>query len=190
MSHAPKKFYDFRRFLWMGVVIVLTFSSCLGLRMLINRENLSASTIQAEGLATAAARIASPTPPAWAQFVQLSLFPHIEGDILVAEGFTDLPNRTLLMYEVTEVSPEPRVVNGTMPVLDGRYARKINLTGWHAGTIAIWVGFQTQVGNSEKQPGEIIERFGEMGEFLYGENVTEGGGLKRVEVMKTVEYSP
>ena len=190
MSHTPKKFYDFRRFLWMGLAIVLTFSSCLGLRMLINRGNLSASTIQAEELATAAARIASPTPPAWAQFVQLSLFPHLEGNMLVVEGVTDLPNRTLLMYEVTQVSPESQVVNGTMPVLDGRYARKINLTGWHAGTIAVWVGFQTRVDNSEEQPEEIIERFGEMGEFLYGENVTEAGGLKRVQVMKRVEYSP
>jgi hypothetical protein len=36
----------------------------------------------------------------------------------------------------------------------------------------------------------VIERFGEMGEFLYGENVTETGGLKRVEIMKTVEFSP
>ena len=190
MRYAPKKAYDFRRYVWVVAIGVVSFGSCLGVRMLVNQRNLSASTIRAEEIATAAARLASPTPPAWAQSVQLSLFPHIEGNILVVEGRTDLPPRTLLLHKVAEVSSAPKIINGTMPVLDGTYGRKINLTGWHAGTIAVWVGFQTRVGNNEKQPEESIQRFGEMGEFLYGENVSEADGVKRVEVLKTVEYSP
>ena len=77
-----------------------------------------------------------------------------------------------------------------MPVLDGRYLRQVDLNGWHAGTIAVWVGFQTVLDGTDKQPEEIIERFGQMGEFLYGENVTETDGFKRVEIMETLEFSP
>ena len=108
----------------------------------------------------------------------------------MVEGNTDLPNRTLLLYEVREVSGVPKVVNGIMTVLDGRFARQVDLTGWNADTIFVWVGFQTLLNGNEKQPEEVIERFGEMGEFLYGDNVTEANGLKWVEVSQIVQRLP
>ena len=187
MPRAPKKPYSFRRLKWIGIAAVLTFCGYLGAIMFANRDNPSAvPTIRVEEIETAAADMAS---PASAQAVQLSLFPSIEGNLLIIEGFTDLPDRAILMYEVKQVSANPTVLNGTLPVLDGKFSRQVDLTGWHAGTISVWVGFQTLLEQGEKQPDEVIERFGEMGEFLYGENVTETGGLKRVEVMKTVEFS-
>ena len=191
MSQATKETFRFRKWMWIGVAVAVCFCSCLGIVMFANRENPSAvPTIWVEDLATAAASLASPTPLDSAQTVHLSLFSHIEGDMLTIEGLTDLPNRAILMYEVSEVSPNPTIVEGTVPVLDGRYSRQVDLTGWPAGTIAIWVGFQTLLEHGEKQPSDVIERFGEMGEFLYGENITETDGLKRVEVMNTLEFTP
>jgi hypothetical protein len=125
--------------------------------------------------------------PASVQPVHLTLNPSMQGSLLIVEGRTDLPNRALLLYEVTEISAAPRTESGTMPVLDGRYARQVDITGWTADTILIWVGFQTLLQGDEQQPEEVIARFGEMGEFLSGDNVTEANGLKRVEVSQTVE---
>lgn len=180
-----------RRLIWMGVAAGMTFCACLAFIMFANRDNPSAvPTLRVEELATAAATIASPTAPASAQVVELTLNPRIQGTLLLIEGQTNLPNRALLLYEATQVSSNPIVVTGTMPVLDGRYLRQVDLSGWHAGTIAVWVGFQTVLDGNDKQPEEIIERFGQMGEFLYGENVTETDGFKRVEIMETLEFSP
>ncbi len=180
-----------RRLIWTGVAAAMTFCACLAFIMFANRDNPSAvPTLRFEELATAAANIASPTAPASAQVVELTLNPRIQGNLLLIEGQTNLPNRALLLYEATQVSSNPIVVTGLMPVLDGRYLRQVDLNGWHAGTIAVWVGFQTVLDGTDKQPEEIIERFGQMGEFLYGENVTETDGFKRVEIMETLEFSP
>jgi hypothetical protein len=188
---TPKEPYSLRRLTWIAVAAVMSFCACLGFIMFANRDNPSAiPTLRVEEMATAATGIAGPPTPESAQIVQLTLHPFVQNNLLMVEGTTDLPNRTLLLYEVREVSTVPQIVNGIMPVLDGRYARQVDLTGWHADTIAVWVGFETLLGGNEKQPEEVIERFGEMGEFLYGDNVTEINGLKRVEVSQTVQRLP
>jgi hypothetical protein len=188
---APKNPYSLRRLMWIGAAAVLTLCGCLGFIMFANRDNPSAiPTLQVEEIATAATNLAGPPTPASAQFVHLTLNPYLQNNLLMVEGMTDLPDRTILMYEVREVSAVPMVFNGTMPVLEGRYARQVDLTGWHADTIFIWVAFQTLLDSNEGQPEEVIERFGEMGEFLYGDNVTEANGFKRVEVSQTVQRLP
>ena len=190
-SDAPKKPYSLSRLKWITIAAIATFCACLGFITFANRDNPSAvPTIRVEDLETSAASLASPTPPANAQTVHLSLNPYVQGNLLIIEGFTDLPNRTLLLYEAREVSTNAHVATGVATVLDGRYLREVDLTGWHAGTIAVWVGFQTLLNGNEQQPEEVLTRFGEMGEFLYGENVTETSGLKRVEISQTVEFSP
>lgn len=184
----PKGPYSLRRLTWIGIAAVLSLCACLGLIMFANRDNPSAvPTLRVEEIATAATNLAGPSMPASAQPVHLTLNPYRQGSLLIVEGTTDLPNRTLLLYEVTEISAAPRTESGTMPVLDGRYARQVDITGWTADTIVVWVGFQTLLHGSEQQPEEVIARFGEMGEFLYGDNVIEIDGLKRVEVSQTVE---
>lgn len=188
---APKKPYSLNRLKWIAIAAVATLCACLAFIMFANRDNPSAvPTLRVEDLETSAASLASPRPPANAQSVQLSLNPYLQGNLLIIEGSTDLPNRALLMYEARQISTNPNVATGTVPVLDGRYLRQVDLTGWHEGTIAVWVGFQTLLSGNEKQPDEVLARFGEMGEFLYGENVIETGGLKRVEISQTVEFSP
>lgn len=179
------------RFIWIGLAAILFVCAILAFIMFANRDNPSAvPTIQVEALATAATHLASPPVPDSAQFVELRLNPRILGNLLFIEGQTNLPNRALLVYEASEVSANPKVETGSMPVLDGKYLREVDLSGWQAGTIAVWVGFQTVLDGSERQPEEVIERFGELGEFLYGENVKESGGLRRVEAMQTIEFVP
>jgi hypothetical protein len=114
----------------------------------------------------------------------------VQNNLLIIEGMTDLPARTLLLYEVSEVSATPKVASGTMPVLERRYSRQVDITGWNADTLVVWVGFQTLLNGNEQQPDAVIEQFGERGEFLYGDNVTELNGLKRVEVSQTVQRLP
>lgn len=170
---------------------VLTLCACLGLIMFANRDNPSrVPTLRVEEIATAATGMADPPTPESAQFVQLILNPNVQNNLLMVEGATNLPDRTLLLYEVREVSEVPKVVNNTMPVLEGRFARQVDLTGWNADTIFVWVAFQTLLDGNEQQPEEVIERFGEMGEFLYGDNVIEANGLKRVEVSQTLQRLP
>lgn len=183
---------NLRQLAWTGITAALILCACLAFIMFANRDNPSAvPTLIVEDLKTAVANatVGAATPES-AQTVELSLSPRILGNLLLIEGQTDLPNRTLLLYEATAVSSAPKVETGTLDVLDGRYLRQVDLQGWQAGTIAVWVGFQTLLPNNQKQPETVIEKFGEMGEFLYGENVTEHGGFKSVEVTETVEFAP
>ena len=191
-TSSPKQPYNLRRLAWIGLTAALTLCACLAFIMFANRDNPSAvPTLVVEDLETAVANatIAAATPES-SQTVELSLNPRILGHFLIIEGQTDLPNRTLLMYEAAEVSSDPKIETGTLDVLDGRYLRQVDIQGWHAGTIAVWVGFQTLLPNGQKQSETVIEKFGEMGEFLYGDNVTEVNGLKRAEVTQTLEFVP
>lgn len=188
---SPKEPYSLSRLKWIAAAAVLTLCACLGFIMFANRDNPSAvPTLRVEDLATAATSLVGPSTPESGQFVHLTLNPYVQNNLLIVEGMTDLPARTLLLYEVREISAAPKVLNGTMPVQERRYSRQVDLTGWNADTIIVWVGFQTLLSGNEKQPEEVIERFGEMGEFLYGDNVTEANGLKRVEVSQTVQRLP
>ena len=191
-TSSPKQPDNLRRLAWIGITAALTLCACLAFIMFANRDNPSAvPTLVVEDLETAVANatIAAATPES-SQTVELSLNPRILGHFLIIEGQTDLPNRTLLMYEAAEVSSDPKIETGTLDVLDGRYLRQVDIQGWHAGTIAVWVGFQTLLPNGQKQSETVIEKFGEMGEFLYGDNVTEVNGLKRAEVTQTLEFVP
>lgn len=188
---TPKKPYSLQRLKWIAAAAVLTLCACLGFIMFANRDNPSAvPTLRVEDIATAATSLVGPSTPESGQLVHLTLNPYVQNNLLIIEGMTDLPNRTLLLYEVSEVSAAPKVLNGTMPVLERRYSTQVDITGWNADTIIVWVGFQTLLDGNEAQPEEVIERFGEMGEFLYGDNVTESNGLKRVEVSQTVQRLP
>ncbi|HET6822475.1 MAG TPA: hypothetical protein VFH34_07480 [Anaerolineales bacterium] len=190
-NDIPKNPYSLRRLMWIAAAAVLSLCACLGFIMFANRDNPSAvPTLRVEDIATAATSLVGPPTPESGQFVHLTLNPTLQNNLLMVEGNTDLPNRTILMYEVREVSAAPKVASGTMPVLDGRYARQVNLTGWNADTIVVWVGFQTLLDGNEEQPQEVIERFGELGEFLYGDNVTQVNGLKRVEISQSVRPLP
>jgi hypothetical protein len=156
-----------------------------------NRDNPSnAPTLEVQGLATAATGLAPSSTPFRGESVALTLSAGLNGVVLNIQGTTNLPNRAVLLYKVSQVAPDPMTTDGTLAVLDGRYGTQVDLSGWPSGTIEVWVGFQPVFGNSEKQPEEILERYGERGEYLYGENVIETDGSKRVEVRQSLEILP
>lgn len=130
--------------------------------------------------------------------VVLTLAPHIDGNILIVEGTTDLPNGTFISYEVRheqlltnfEIPYDNLFVDGNIEASKGIYSRQVNLSGWLAGNLEIWVAFQTILSGDVKQPPEIIARFGELGELLQGDNVNSSTSLKRVELIKTLSFNP
>jgi hypothetical protein len=175
----------------IGLAAVLTFCACLAFIAFANRENPSAvPTLQVQGLATAATNLAPSSTPFQGESVTLTLNTVLDTNVLSIQGRTNLPNRAILLYKVSHVAPDPVTIDGTLAVLDGQYATQVDISSLPPGTVEVWVAFQTIFGNSESQPEEIIERYGERGEYLYGENVTEESGLKRVEVRQTVEILP
>jgi hypothetical protein len=188
---VPKKPYSFKRLSQIAMAAVVTFCACLAFWAFANRDNPSnVPTLEVQGLATAATGIAPSSTPLQGRSVNLTLSVGLVGDLLTIQGTTDLPNRTILMYKVTHVAPDPISTDGTIAVLDGQYTAQVDVSDWPSGTAEVWVGFQTLLGNGEMQPQEVIERYGERGEYLHGENVAENSGLKRVEVRQTIEVLP
>lgn len=122
--------------------------------------------------------------------VALTLEAERAGGAVVLTGTTDLPDGALLAYEVSrdygdEALPaDPWWQEGTLAVEGGAYRAEI--ADAPRGTIEAWVAFQTILGEGT-QPADVLETFGEAGERLSGENVSEAGGLKRVELTATVE---
>lgn len=105
----------------------------------------------------------------------------INGNSIVIEGKTNLPNDTLIAYEVTHEEDFEYFTDGVMKVEDGTYAEEVDINEWPNGEIKVWTSFQTILGTSTEQPKEIIEVFGEAGENIKGDNVTEGDIINSVE---------
>jgi hypothetical protein len=128
---------------------------------------------------------------------------------LLIRGTTDLPDDTWISYEVKHENYEKIDFNllktdrqrflrevdtafaeGDAPVAAGRYSAVIDISNWKPGSVEIWVAFQTVIGK-KKQPPAVVERYGQMGEYLQGSNVTKAGGravsMNRVELIRTVQ---
>lgn len=126
--------------------------------------------------------------------VSLTLSPILRGTTLFIIGSTDLPNGTVIAYEIrhegaatrTDVPIEKLFKEGMVTVADGGYSATESLKGWPPGRIEVWAAFPTILDTKAKQPPEIISRFGEMGEKLQGNNVKKAGAIKRVEVTQTI----
>jgi hypothetical protein len=104
-------------------------------------------------------------------------------------GTTDLPDGSLIAYEVTHAVVAVGREDGTMLVTGGRFQRSVDLASWPPGRIEAWVAFQTILGTTVHQPPAVLQRFGQMGERLRGANVTKTGELRRVEQEQTFTLS-
>ncbi len=128
-----------------------------------------------------------------AEAVQLSVGHRSEWRELWVEGATDLPDGAHVNYRVTheiaETAPadEWPVANlmetGRAAVLDGQFWTRINTYRWPAGQVRILVQFPLP-----PQPPEVDARFGAFGERLSGDNVTDLGGMKAVEVEHVFDH--
>jgi hypothetical protein len=191
VEDASKPYYNLRRLTRIALAAVVTFCACLGFMVFANRDNpRNAPTLEVQGLATAATGIAPSGTPFQGQSVTLTLSLGVNGTVLNIHGMTNLPDRTILLYKVSRVAPDPISTEGTLAVLNGEYATQVDLSGWTSGPVEVWVGFQTRPGGNLEQPQEVIERYGETGENLHGENVIETDGVKRIEVRQNIELAP
>ena len=135
------------------------------------------------------------TPPAT---VELALQVARDGVLVRLEGTTDLSDGAVLAYELrhedVDYDPEtPRDMlfrEGRTTVSGGRYAIEVDISSFEPGEIEVWLAFQMDFINSDlTQPAHIIRQFGERGELLEGDNVTDlGEDGKRVELIDTVHW--
>ena len=127
------------------------------------------------------------------QPVALTVDHRSEWRVLWIEGETDLPDGALVNYRVThsvarsapsEDWPAPNLIDsGRASVQEGQFWSQINTLNWPAGEVEIVVQFPLP-----PQPSEVAARYGEFGEQLTGENVSDLGGMKAVEVTHVFEH--
>jgi len=127
--------------------------------------------------------------------VMLTVETRSEWRVLWIEGDTDLPDGALVNYRAThELSrsapPEEwpainLIDSGQSTVQGGHYWTRINTLNWPSGEVVVLVQFPLL-----PQPPNIDARYGEFGEHLTGENVTDLGGMKALEIETRFEHRP
>lgn len=143
----------------------------------------------APGAGTATNPVESGTEP-----VLLTVEPRSEWRVMWIEGDTDLPDGALVNYRAThelarsapaEDWPATNLIDsGRATVQGGHYWARVNTLNWPAGEVAVLVQFPLP-----PQPPEVDAKYGEFGERLTGENVTDLGGMKAIEVESRFEHT-
>lgn len=127
--------------------------------------------------------------------VALEMNARLEGNSLLIDGTTDLPDGALLVYEVRHEryghDPETPLdmifTEGSLAVAGGNFAATVDLALFDPGELQVWVAFQIKLPRNGEQPSDIRARFGDRGERLSGPNVTElETGGKHVAAIQTV----
>jgi hypothetical protein len=123
--------------------------------------------------------------------VQLSLEASLQDNTLLVRGETNLPDKTILAYEVVPVDDAlfgqyGPYAYGIVPVDNGAYAININTAEFPSGVVEVWVRLLIGPGAVE-QPQEVVALYGPSGEKLTGQHVVEYGIFKRVEVFTILE---
>ncbi len=107
-----------------------------------------------------------------------------EGNLLIQVG-TDLPDGTLLTYEVREgeLGLGDGYANGNMTVADGKGSAQINVSDWGDNKIRVFAAFRPW---TDGQPQSIVDRFEYNGQNLTGSNISESGDFRSIEFSKVV----
>ena len=149
----------------------------------------AATTLLAAGaLAGCAGASAPPAEP-----VELTVGHRSEWRVLWLEGETNLPDGAHLNYRVTHEAantipvadwPATNLMEaGRSAVTGGTYWARINTFNWPPGSVRVVVQFPLP-----PQPPEVVERYGQNGERLAGEHVTDAGGTRAIQVEHTFEH--
>ena len=135
---------------------------------------------------------AGPSAPP-AEPVELTVGHRSEWRVLWLEGETNLPDGAHLNYRVTHEAantipvaewPATNLMEaGRSAVTGGTYWARINTFNWPRGSVRVVVQFPLP-----PQPPEVVERYGENGERLAGEHVTDIGGTRAIEVEHVFEH--
>jgi hypothetical protein len=149
----------------------------------------------ATGCAAAGSGSATDPIDTGAEPVRLTVETRSEWRVLWIAGDTDLSDGALVNYRAThelarsapaEEWPATNLIDsGRTTVQDGQYWTRINTLNWPAGEVVILVQFPLP-----PQPQNIDAKYGEFGEHLTGENVTDLGGMKAIEVESRFEHRP
>lgn len=125
--------------------------------------------------------------------VSLTVDHRTQWRILWIEGSTDLPDGALIAYRVTHelarTQPADQwpalnlMESGKAAVQDSQYWARLNTTNWPNGEVGILVQFPVP-----PQPDFVVERYGQFGENLTGDNVITVGEIKTVEIEKTFQF--
>ena len=126
--------------------------------------------------------------------VALTVSHRSEWRVLWIEGATDLPDGAVVSYRVTHSVatttpttdwPSSNLIEvGRATVEDGQYWARINTLNWPPGEVRVVAQFPLP-----PQPPAVVDQYGEFGEHLRGENVTDQDGIKAVEVEHVFEHS-
>jgi hypothetical protein len=133
---------------------------------------------------------ASASPPVEEFTVELELDARREGESVLVQGSTDLPDGTLISIELRHerfgsLPWGTGFEDGAARVRNGRFAERIAIPGWPAGRIDVWVAFQPTSIHGE-QPEPVLERYGRSGERLAGDNVVREGAARIVETVQSI----
>ena len=149
----------------------------------------------ATGCAAAGSGSATDPTDSGTEPVLLTVETRSEWRVLWIEGETDLPDGALVNYRAThalartaptEEWPATNLIeSGRATVQGGQYWAQINTLNWPAGDVTVLVQFPLP-----PQPPDVDTRYGEFGEHLTGENVTDLGGMKAIEVESRFEHRP
>ena len=130
-----------------------------------------------------------------AETVQLDVTHRSEWRQLWMEGATDLPDgaygnsrvthEAVATLPVEEWPAENLMESGRAAVQDNQFWTRINTFRWPRGEVRIVVQFPLS-----PQPDAVVARYGEFGERLAGDNVTERAGMRAVEVEHVFEHTP
>ena len=135
--------------------------------------------------------------PLVARHVSLTSAPRVIGHRLVIEGTTDLPDSTIIEWELRHESlfkrhdiPISRMVTEGHTVVRGhRYSVAIDLSSWPTGQVEVWVAFQP-LSYGTRQPSFVNRLYGLNGEWIEGTNVSiHPAHMRRVELTEHVQLS-
>ena len=125
--------------------------------------------------------------------VMLVVEPRSEWRVLWIEGDTDLPDGAMVNYRAThelartaptEDWPATNLIDsGRATGQGGHYWARINTLNWPTGEVEVLVQFPLP-----PQPEIVNARYGSFGEHLTGENVTDLGGMKAIEITHRFEH--
>ena len=142
---------------------------------------------------TATTKVAEAATSKYPDIVKLTLDGERKGSDIIFYGTTNLPDGVLLAYEVslpeTLLEEEYFWEEGRLTIKDGKYSGKISNVPEGKGKAEIWVAFQTILGTDveDKQPQGVMDKYGELGEKMKGDNVTvfefEDGDFKTIELI-------
>lgn len=113
---------------------------------------------------------------------------------LLIEGETDLPDGAVVNLQITHAAANelPRrewpaqnlIADGSAVVQDGAYWTRLNTTYWPPGRVDVVVQFPVA-----PQPDTVRLRYGEFGENLTGDNVSDLGGSRVVTAEHAFDWT-